>query len=169
MPDTNEKSSFAFSNPVKGAVAGLGVSAVTAIGASIKGHDVHQEAMTNLVGGVIVGAIAGSLGCCVPNPENFELCGKFSIYLLQAAISTGVTFTAPLMGETVMGLGANYMQTVADSFIGSGVVSGAALGLAGVGLGATYCAYSLFGKTEEPQAESTNVQTPSTPVVADMV
>jgi hypothetical protein len=156
MPEKETSGSFAFSNPVKGATAGLVVSACTALGAKIIGHDVHQEALTTLVGGVIVGAIAGSFGCCVPNPDGFSCSGKFAIYLLQTAIGNAVTCAAPVMGEAILGLGSNYSDTVIDTYVGSGVLTGGLLGVAGVVGGIAYGAYSLFSEKENTPEMSVN-------------
>lgn len=129
-------------NPITGAMSfGLVGALVAAIGASIRDNSVHDEAMTVLVGGVIVGAMAGTVGCCTSNPsENASACAKFTLGLLSAGIALTAFFTSPMMGELILDKDTNWDDVIIDEIVGGLSLTAGALGAAAVVGGAALCA-----------------------------
>lgn len=128
MADDNKNKSQAI-NPVSGAmIFGLSGAAVTAIGAAIRKNDVHSEAISVLVGGVITGALAGTIGCCITG-ENASL----GLQLLEVSLSIAPSLTAPLMGDLVMDLDNKWGRVIVDGLIGDATVVGGVIGVAAAG------------------------------------
>ncbi len=139
-------------NPFAGAVSfGLAGAAAAALGAVIRGNSVHNEAITVLVGGSVTGAIAGTLGCCIPGrtkeaPLTLMLC----LGALESSLALAAALTAPLLGETIMHLGTTWSTIIIDELIASGVIVGGVVGLASVaGLvyGSTKLCQTLYSGT----------------------
>lgn len=122
-------------NPVTGAmVFGLSGAAVTAIGAAIRKNNVHTEAMSVLVGGVITGAIAGSVGCCITGDHAglpFKL--QLGLSLIETSLALAASLTAPLMGDLVMGYDNKWGRVIVDGLIGDATVIGGAVGVVAAG------------------------------------
>ncbi len=141
MAGNEEESTNNINNPIPGAITyGLGGAAVTAIGAAIRGNNIHKEAMTVLVGGVITGAMAGTFGCCLPNTEDSSCSMKIACGALNSGLQLAAFLTAPIMGEQIMDLGISWAPTVVDGLIGDGVILG---GVAAIG---TVACCSFGGK-----------------------
>lgn len=128
------------SNPFVGAIAiGVGRAISTAIGAAIRENDVHSEALTVLAGGAITGAIAGLLGCCIPETDNnSSLFLKMAEGVLVTGISVAAILTAPIMGEECLQLGIDWGQVIVDSLIGDATITACVLAIGivgGIGVG----------------------------------
>jgi len=144
----SKKENFSFSNPFSGAFAGgLGGAVVTAIGASIQGHNVKPEVLAVLSGGAILGAIAGSVGCCIPDTANMPLSAQLLFGATKVGLSLMVTLAAPKMGNIVLGSDVDWSDTVVDGLIGAGVISASACGVALCCAGPAI--YSLFKTSEK--------------------
>ncbi len=161
MPNKQEIQSKV-KNPCTGAgTFGLGGAAVTALGAYILGSEVQKEALVVLVGGVITGAMAGTIGCCLPqSTENTGLHIKCTLGLLETGLAVGALLTAPIMGETIMQLGTEWKQTVIDELVGSATVAGGACGLVAVGaiaVGACYGFGSLWNRSAANNTPAANL------------
>lgn len=142
---SNDQEQSKVRNPVSGAMAyGLGGAAIAATGAAIRDNAVHNEAMTILVGGVITGAIAGSVGCCVPQTnESSNLCLRLGLGVLDLGLNVAAFLSAPTMGELVMDLDVPWGRVLVDELIGSATLTGGVLGVAatvGISYGAYKCA-----------------------------
>lgn len=119
-----------------GIVTGLLTSAATAIGAVIsetfdpEAHDVHTEAMTTLVGGAIVGALASCVGFSLlnlatneTNQTSVNKCAR----LVEFMMSIGIILSAPLAGEFILNSGTEWDATVIDTLLGMAVMCGGAI------------------------------------------
>ncbi len=125
MLKDNNSSNNPINNPISGAMTfGLCGAAMTAIGAAIRKNSVHNEAMVVLVGGVITGAIAGSLGCCLPETKDVNLTMQICFGLLTIGLQLAAFLSAPKIGEHIMNLGTKWNTTVVDELIGEGVLLG---------------------------------------------
>jgi hypothetical protein len=60
------------------------------------------------------------------------------------------------MGEAILGFGSNYSDTVVDTYVGSGVLTGGLLGVTALAGGVTYGVYSLFSEKENTPEMSVN-------------
>lgn len=158
-----KKNKLNLRNPVAGATAiGLGLPLATTIGAVVRHNDIHAEAMTTLVGGVISGAIAGTFGCCVPEADkNSSCCLQFSVAVLSKALVTAAALTAPLIGEKCLNLGITWGQTVIDGLIGDAILLGGVLAVGATCTGVLYGCDQFFSK---PRIAETNQQ--SSPALA---
>jgi hypothetical protein len=121
---------------------GLFGAAQTAIGAAIRGNSVHNEAMTALVGGLVTGAMAGTLGCCLPDTKNASFGLTFGVVVLEMSLGLASSLSAPKMGEEIMGLGIDWSTTVEDQLIGGCAVAG---GL--VAVGAALCCSAVVANS----------------------
>jgi hypothetical protein len=165
MQQTNEEQkSSNIQDPCSGAMSiGLVGAAVTAIGANIMGHSVHDEAMTVLTGGVITGALAGTFGCCLPDTQNANLGMKIAFGVLKAGLGLAATLTAPLMGETILNLGTSWSDTVVDGLVGGSVVAAGVIGLAAtvvVGAGVLSCCNGTLFAQRNPTRDTTATPLP---------
>ena len=143
----NSSNNNALSNPIRGAFTCLGMAACAATGAALRGNNVHNEAITMLVGGSLTGAMAGFLGmCALPKiTEESSLTTHVYSWLLASGLEVGAIFTAPLMAELVGYSVDNAKDTVVDTFMGIGVIGGGLVGLGACGLGLVCCAGTVFG------------------------
>lgn len=132
-----------FSNPISGAIsAGLGGAACVAIGAAIRDNDVDDEAMTQMVGGVITGAIAGFLGYCYElksSDQEQTLCSIKSA--LDIGLSFGALLTAQLMGEEILDRGTTWEDVVVDNLIGGSILAGGACAIGALVCGSVALEY----------------------------
>ncbi len=117
-------------NPLTGALL-VGTSAATvAIGANIRQHSVYKEAMTVFMGGLVTGAFAGSVGCCIPEPREHSstLC-KRTITVLKVSLIVAGDLTSPLMGDAMMKFGTHWGRVIVDELIGDSVIIGGLVGV----------------------------------------
>lgn len=131
-------------NPFSGAATCLAAAACVAVGAELRGHSVHDEAIAYLAGGSITGAIAGTVGMfTIPNTDNSSsLTLKLCSWTLKTGLAVAATVTGPIMAELLVDNSSSAMETVEDAYIGAGMITGSALGLAatvGAVYGASYC------------------------------
>lgn len=165
MQQTNEEQkSSSIHNPCSGAMTfGLGGSTLTAIGADIMGHSVQKEALTVLVGGVITGALAGTLGCCLPNTKDANLGMKIAFGVLEMGLGLAASLTAPLMGERILNMGTSWGETVVDGLVGGSVLAAGAVGLAAavaVRVGVLSCCTGTLFAQRNPTRDTTATPLP---------
>ena len=135
------------SNPIKAAVShGLVGSGMVALGATIMIHNVRNEALSVLIGGSITGAIAGTIGYCLPNKENASTALLIALNALETSISLASTLTAPLLGDSIAKLGNEWGNTVVNELIGVGVIGGSILGVTGLCVLGKYCSSRFFSQ-----------------------
>lgn len=155
-------------NPISGAFsASLGGAACVAVGSAIRQHNTHQEALIQLAGGAINGAIAGTIALCMP----YDSMGSGLKSGVGSVLSIAASLTAPLMGELVLKYGAEAGPIVVDNLIGSSVFIAAGLVAAccigGLGLGCAIATNkkpkhyfddvkSFFGKEKESSKSQQN-------------
>lgn len=145
-----EKETLELKNPVTGAATiGLGSTLLTTIGAAISENNIYNEAITALTGGGITGAIAGAMGyCLLPNTnENSDIYLKIAAGVLHTTLGTAALVTAPLIGESCLGLGTDWEPTIVDGIIGGAAIIGGTVAIAGVVCacgGVAYCGNRFF-------------------------
>lgn len=139
------------SNPVTGAISyGLGCAAFVALGAAVRGHSVHDEAMTVLIGGVICGAIAGLLGSIllILLPQTFAV----AEYMLQLAALLVIPFVGH---QSHTWAEFNYVYVLIDILIGSAIIAGGVCALVSVIVFVTtFCFKKPILKGSEPLMKS---------------
>lgn len=142
-----------FNNPVSTAITtALAGAAGVATGAAMRGNSVHNEALTILAGGAITGAIAGLVGCCIPETDkDFSRSAKFAIAAAQATLGLAATLTAQLMGEACLHLHTNWDETVKDQLAGTAAITAGVLAVGATvacvaGLLSTKCC-GFFGRS----------------------
>jgi len=115
---SGERKQTSVDNPIYGAISfGLGTPITVAIGAAIRGINVHQEAMTVLYGGLVIGFICGMFGACIIGQKNEQ----FYNVVLQWC---GILLT-PLLGRVMSGYAsATWSRVVVDSLVGSCIIVG---------------------------------------------
>ena len=145
MPDNSSEKNI-FKSPIGGASTCLPMAACAALGAALRGNNVHNEAITMLVGGVQTGAMAGFLGMCVlPKiTEESSLCTQVFSWLLTLVLEASAISTAPLIADAVEYPVDNEKDTVVDTFYGAGVISAVVVVLGVACCGVTVCCSSLF-------------------------
>lgn len=119
--ETNEQAKKSpVSNPVSGAITyGLGCAASVALGAAVRGHSVHDEAMTVVIGGVICGAVAGLMGSIllISLPQTFIVAD----YILQLI----ALLLLPFVGHELRAWTEfRYVYVLVDILIGSCIIAG---------------------------------------------
>lgn len=160
------------SNPISGAIlTGLFGAADVAVGAAVRQNDVHDEAMTMLVGGVITGAMAGVVGCMIPSARNVPVQIKLAIGILNVGLIVAAGLTAPLMGELILDNDTKWGRVIVDDLIGGAILLGGTIALVSpCALLACCCGVSavtneyvtnkvsgFFGITPEPSNTQTTV------------
>lgn len=117
-PATGERQQTSVDNPINGAITfGLGAPLTVAIGAAIRGNNIHQEAITVLYGGLVIGFICGMFGACIIGQKNEQ----FYNVVLQWC---GILLT-PLLGRVMSGFAsATWSRVIVDGMVGSCVIVG---------------------------------------------
>ena len=141
-------------NPITGAFSCLGLAACAAGGATYRENNVHDEAITMLLGGVMTGAMAGALGMCIIPKVNKESSAstRFASWLITLGLEVAVVLTAPEMAEVVGYDTANKEDTIVDTFIGMGFATAVIVALGCLALctcGIAYCRSTTFAQTQE--------------------
>ncbi len=144
---TNEnENQLQVNNPCTGAISyGLGGAVSIALGSWAWFHETNLRAntLTVLAGGAVTGAIAGSVGCCVPaTDEDSSLCARIGLGTLNSALALTAYLTAPLMGEAMLNYGTKWNEVVIQELAGGATIVGGVAALAIVG-GVICCAPKL--------------------------
>lgn len=115
-----ERKQTSVDNPIVGAIAfGLGSPIRVSIGASIRGNNVHEEALTVLYGGLVIGFICGVLGAglIISKPKNEQI---YNVLLQWCAI-----LLTPLLGQRMNGYdSATWTRVITDQLVGSCIIIG---------------------------------------------
>lgn len=130
---SDEKVDYCKAVTVSTAFFGFFASAGTAVGAEIKNHNVEDEAITQMVGGLISGPFFGYLWACVCNnmPEE-DGCERFLKYLTELFIIMVELSTAPAIGESWLDRDTNVKDVQNDTALGISILT---LALCGCFLG----------------------------------
>jgi hypothetical protein len=108
-------------NPCSTAIScSIGGCIAVIIGAAIRDHSVHDEGITLLTGGAIVGFGIGmilmTLFCIVP-PQN-----ALTVSVSAGTLLLGANFLSIYVGLQILDYDIGYTQVLADYFIGVGVL-----------------------------------------------
>lgn len=136
-------------NPISGAAAiGLGEALAVTMGAAIRKNSIDDEALTVLAGGVITGAIIGTIGYCIPNTDkDSHTCLKIATAVLYTTLTLAALLTAPLMGEKCLKRDTKWGETVIDGLIGEAILIGAVATVAATYVGGSYCRNKFFSQS----------------------
>ncbi|MDQ5884180.1 MAG: hypothetical protein QG556_519, partial [Pseudomonadota bacterium] len=100
---------------------GISSSLAVTLGAVFRQRSPSNEALTMLLGGVINGAVVGSIGSNLPEKNEFKLT-SYRTYLLiafcEVALELGAQLTSPLMGELILKRGVQWGEIIIDDFVG---------------------------------------------------
>jgi predicted membrane protein len=154
-----------YSNPLGGAGSGLGAALAVTIGAAIRDHNIHKEAVTTLAGSATVGAMVGLLGLCIlprATNENHSTAQKVFYSTMDLGFALTTLLTAPLMGERELGWGTEWKPMVEDNLIGTAILLAAPLAVAATRAGESF--FSFFGR-ENRQPQANNVPAPAQVVI----
>ena len=162
IPSVPASRPLALRDPCAGAFNLGTLSALCAsLGAVFRHRAVHHEALTALVGGVINGAIVGSIGPFLPEKNHFKL-SSYRTYLLIALCEFGLEIAAQLtsarMGELVLRTDINWGQTIIDQCVGAYFLIGASLTM--------YRCLAVLGVTLSRNEEDSSL-TPAEVVIVD--
>ncbi len=129
MPNQNKAEGDA--SVFLGAATCLINAASVAIGASLCGHSVHDEAIAYLAGGSITGTIAGAVGAYAirrverSNLLALKLCSK----ILKSVLYLAATVAAPFVAELLVDNSSSEVEMLEDVLIGSAIIAAGVLGL----------------------------------------
>lgn len=146
------------SNPFVGAIAyGLSCAGTVALGATIRDNNVHEEAMTVLVGGVVCGGIFGFVGMLilVASPSMFKI--------VDPLFQLGAVFSLPAMGHLIQNYDSyKYTEIIIDMFVGGSIIGG---GICCSILFVFLTVGSVFGKTSSDVANISSNYTKTIAVI----
>lgn len=141
-----------------GTSASFGVT----LGAVFRQRSFSNEALTMLLGGVINGAIVGSIGSILPEKNEFKLM-SYRTYLLigfcEIALELGAQLTSPLMGELLLKRGIQWGETIIDAFVGISFLLGVSFTL--------MCCLRMMGISPILQHEEEQSLTPADVVIVE--
>lgn len=139
------------SNPIQGAsVYGLTAAGMTAIGAWVLNPThIYTDTLTVLAGGAVVGAIAGTITCCLStgaSTAETPTTRPLATQCIDTALAITALLTAPLMGQAILHHSRSWSEVMLAEVVGSAITGAGACGIATL----AGC-YALFQRRRTPE------------------